>query len=136
MHQYPRRFKSFFLLSIPAVFLFCQSAQANISGKASWYSTECCKFNPDKDCPMANGQSLYVAERAGEDFAASWLFPLGSRVKVTNPKTGKSVIVKIADRGPAKRLGRVIDLSKKSFLQIANPQTGILNVTLEVMERT
>ncbi len=41
--------------------------------------------------------------------AASWIYPLGSYVQVSYG--GKSILVKITDRGPAKRLNRIIDLS-------------------------
>lgn len=118
-------------LSIPVLFTFCHSTPAPaspppIEGKASWYSTETCKINRDPDCPMANGQSLYEAEANGELFAASWFYPLGSFVRVTNLENKKSVIVRITDRGPAKRLNRVIDLSKTAFKKIGNTKAGIL----------
>lgn len=125
------------LLSIPVLFLNCHSTPAKagtppIEGKASWYSSETCRVNPDPDCPMANGQSLLEAEANGELFAASWFFPLGSWVRVTNLENGKSVIVRITDRGPAKRLNRVIDLSKKAFKKIGNTKAGILrHVSIE-----
>src|SRR5690606_41463434 len=45
--------------------------------------------------------------------------PFGSRVKVTHAKTGKSVVVRINDRGPFVR-GRVIDLSKAAFKAIGD----------------
>jgi rare lipoprotein A len=40
--------------------------------------------------------------------------PFGTMVKVTNPANGKSVVVRINDRGPAKKTGASIDLSKKA----------------------
>ena len=43
--------------------------------------------------------------------AAHRSLPFGSQVKVTNERTGKSVVVRINDRGPYAQ-GRVIDLSK------------------------
>src|SRR3954447_5354674 len=42
--------------------------------------------------------------------AAHKTLPFGSRVRVTNERTGRSVVVRINDRGPSH--GRVIDLSK------------------------
>lgn len=82
---------------------------------------------------MANGESLYAAEKQGIDFAASWHYPLNSFVRVTNLENGKTVVVKITDRGPAKRLNRVIDLSKKSFSQISNLKNGIVKVKTEAL---
>ena len=43
--------------------------------------------------------------------AAHKTLPLGSKVRVTHSKTGKSIVVRINDRGPFIK-GRVIDLSK------------------------
>lgn len=40
--------------------------------------------------------------------------PFGTMVKVTNPRNGKSVVVRINDRGPAKKTGASIDLSRKA----------------------
>lgn len=101
-------------------------------GKASWYSSpDTCRFNPDPKCKMANQESLYDAERNSESFGASWTFPLGALVKVTNLQNGKSVIVRITDRGPAKRLERIIDLGKMSFARLANPKEGIIKVNVE-----
>jgi rare lipoprotein A len=65
--------------------------------------------------------------------AAHKKIPLGSKVKVTNIKNNKSVVVRINDRGPFIR-GRVIDLSRHAFSQIGNTKVGIIKVKLEVVE--
>ena len=56
--------------------------------------------------------SIYSARHAAHDelTAAHRTLPLGSRVRVTNRKNGRSVTVRIEDRGPFVH-GRVIDLS-------------------------
>ena len=65
--------------------------------------------------------------------AAHKSLPFGSKVKVTNPDNGKSVIVRINDRGPYVK-GRVIDLSTASFRAIEDPKKGIIkDVILEVI---
>lgn len=61
--------------------------------------------------------------------ANPWL-PMGSYVKVTNLENGKSVIVKINDRGPFAP-GRIIDLDKVAFAKIASVGTGVINVKME-----
>lgn len=53
--------------------------------------------------------------------------PFGTRLKVFNQKTGKSVIVKVNDRGPFIR-GRELDLSYAAFSKIASPSRGVVNV--------
>ena len=100
-------------------------------GVASWYSTEACKYNPDPKCPMANGESLYEAEAKGEKFAAMWDVPFGTRIRVSNLRNARSTIVTIKDRGPAKRLHRQIDLSKRAFTKIASRKEGIIQVKIE-----
>ena len=82
---------------------------------------------------MANGK-LYKDENKT---AASWDYAFGTKLKVTNTKTRKSVIVEVTDRGPNKKLynnkGRVIDLSLSSFAAIAELKEGIIPVSIEVL---
>jgi rare lipoprotein A len=61
--------------------------------------------------------------------ANPWL-PIGSYVRVTNQENGKSVIVRINDRGPFVP-GRIIDLDKVAFQKIASIGAGVINVTME-----
>jgi rare lipoprotein A (peptidoglycan hydrolase) len=56
--------------------------------------------------------------------AASKTLPLGSHVRVTNPDTGRSVVVRINDRGPFVR-GRSIDLSHGAAAQIGLTGKGV-----------
>jgi len=66
--------------------------------------------------------------------AAHRKLPFGTKVKVTNEKNGKSVIVEVTDRGPFTR-GRDIDLTKKAFMDIAGAGWGgALKVTIEIIE--
>ena len=63
--------------------------------------------------------------------AAHKTLPFGTRVKVTNLDNGKSVVVRINNRGPYSK-GRVIDLSKAAFAKIANTSKGVTKVKLEI----
>ncbi len=66
--------------------------------------------------------------------AAHRKLPFGTRLKVTNEANGKSVIVEITDRGPFTK-GRDIDLTKKSFMEIASSRYGgSLKVTIEIIQ--
>lgn len=65
--------------------------------------------------------------------AAHKKLPLGSTVKVTNIKNGKSVIVRINDRGPFVK-GRIIDLSKDAFSRIGSTSLGLLSVKIELLQ--
>lgn len=64
--------------------------------------------------------------------AARWDVPFGTRIRVTAPQTGRSVTVRINDRGPARRLGRCIDLSERAFAALGVPlRQGLVDVVLE-----
>jgi len=59
--------------------------------------------------------------------------PFGSKIRVTNVDNGKSVVVKVNDRGPFAK-GRIVDLSKSAFSSIGNTSSGLINVQIEVIE--
>ena len=122
------------IIILVALILFPASANAEvIYGKASWYSVEACQWNPHKACPTADGTSLYSLERSGELFCAMWDVRFGANVRVTNRENGRSVVVRVRDRGPHDRLNRVIDLGKTAFQKLADLKQGIINVKLEVL---
>lgn len=67
--------------------------------------------------------------------AAHRKFKFGTLVRVTNLRSGKSVIVKINDRGPHVR-SREIDLSRAAFMRLAvNKGSGEMRVKLEVAHK-
>ena len=100
---------------------------------ASWYSkASCIKEGTFQkwEGRCANGEIFDDTKLV----AASWDYNFGTMLKVTNISTGKSVIVKVSDRGPAKRLykkGRKIDLSKAAFKEIALLRQGVIEVKIE-----
>jgi rare lipoprotein A len=69
------------------------------------------------------------ATASGERFnpaaltAAHRTLPFGTLIKVTNPRNGRSVVVRVNDRGPFHG-GRVIDLSQEAARQIGLVQEG------------
>jgi len=97
-------------------------------GKASWYS----RCDPGINKHTANSEIFDDTKLT----AAMWNVPFHQLVKVTNLDNGKSVIVRVNDRGPHKRFvrkGRVIDLSRQAFTQIASPRKGLINVQIELL---
>jgi rare lipoprotein A len=96
-------------------------------GVASWYGEE------HRGKLMANGHKFDPDKLT----AASWFYPLGTRVRVTVsiPNFGsRSVMVTVTDRGPAKRFvehGRIIDLAHAAFQKIAQPDLGLAGVIVE-----
>jgi len=65
--------------------------------------------------------------------AAHRTLPFGSMVRVTNPANGRSVTVRINDRGPFAR-GRVIDVSRAAAKELGLIQRGHGPVELELLE--
>jgi rare lipoprotein A len=66
--------------------------------------------------------------------AAHRSLPLGTKVRVTNIRNGKSVVVSINDRGP-RHAGLVIDLSAAAAAKIGMKKTGNALVKLEIVVR-
>jgi rare lipoprotein A len=64
--------------------------------------------------------------------AAHRTLPFGTRVRVTDPKTGRSVIVTINDRGPYGK-GRVIDVSLSAARALGMIGRGIIFVRAEIL---
>jgi rare lipoprotein A len=65
--------------------------------------------------------------------AAHRSLPFGTKVRVTNTRNGRSVIVRINDRGPFIR-GRVIDVSLGAAQQLGMVSSGVASVKLEVLD--
>lgn len=97
-------------------------------GRASWYG------EAYRGQRMANGEKFNPDRLT----AASWFYPLGTQVRVTlHSHPERSVLVTITDRGPAKRLvkqGRIIDLTRAAFEKIAEPELGVVSVTVRQIE--
>lgn len=65
--------------------------------------------------------------------AAHKSLPFNSRVRVVNVRNGRSVLVRINDRGPFVA-GRIIDLSYAAFGRIADHRDGLADVVVEVVD--
>ncbi len=66
--------------------------------------------------------------------AAHKTLPFGTKVKVTNIENGKSVQVRVNDRGPFVE-GRIIDLSYAAAKKIGMIKTGVVKVKVEVIKK-
>jgi rare lipoprotein A len=81
---------------------------------------------------------------SGEEFdhrnmtAAHRTLPLGSLVRVTNLENGRTVVVRVNDRGPYgrnHRKGTIIDLSKGAARRLGFVKDGLVRVRLVVLRR-
>lgn len=92
-------------------------------GVASWYGI------PFHGRLTANGE-VYDMHQAT---AAHLTLPLGSLVRVTNPRTGKSRLVRINDRGPYIE-GREIDVSYEVARSLGFEERGLARLKIELLE--
>ncbi len=93
-----------------------------LEGKLAWYGS---KFAGRK---TASGQAFNPAALT----MAHKTLPFGTRVKVTNPKNNKSVVVRVNDRGPTQP-DRIGDLSRAAAARIGMLRSGVIDAKLEVV---
>jgi rare lipoprotein A len=110
-------FVSTFVLSF--LFAFAEGSSAQV-GWASYYRS---------------GKVTASGERfnPGGMTAAHRTLPFGTKVRVTNMRTGKAVVVRINDRGPFIR-GRIIDLAYGAARTMGLVRSGLAKVRLEILK--
>ncbi len=91
-------------------------------GLASWYGPGL------RGHPTASGERFMPCKRT----AAHRTLPFGTRVKVTNLENGRTVRVRINDRGPYVD-GRIIDLSRRAARILRMLDRGVVRVRIEVV---
>jgi rare lipoprotein A len=96
-----------------------------LKGDASWYGPG---FHGNL---TANGETFNQNAMT----AAHPSLPFGTRLRVTNPATGKSVMVRVNDRGPYAG-DRILDLSAGAADVIGLTDMGVGYVTIEILERS
>ena len=96
-----------------------QAEAASQCGKASWYKM---------GTKTASGERMNASALA----AAHRSLPFGTRVRVENLSNGRSVVVRINDRGPFAG-GRVIDLTQGAAQQIGMIRSGVAPVKVTVV---
>lgn len=112
--------RAFFTTAL-AVAFFHQAAPAFAQcGKASWYAER---------GRTASGERMKPEART----AAHRNLPFGTLVEVENLRNGRTVVVRINDRGPFVK-GRVIDLSRGAASEIGLVSSGTASVRLSVLD--
>lgn len=106
------------LLALSATFV--PSFALAQTGSASWYALDGNR--------TANGERMNSAAMT----AAHRSLPFGTKIKVTNERNGKSVVVRINDRGPFAK-NRVLDLSKGAARELGFVGRGHTTVTIAKM---
>ena len=95
-------------------------AQGQQKGKASFYAK---KFHGRK---TASGERLHPDSLT----CAHRTYPFGTKLKVYNPANGRSVVVRVTDRGPFVR-GRIIDLSWRTAKELGIIAQGVATVFVQ-----
>lgn len=111
--------KKLFAVSVATGFsILATSVAASAQcGKASWYALHSRTASGERMNPSA----MTAAHRS---------LPFGTKLRVTNQRNGKSVVVRINDRGPFIR-GRVLDLSRGAAQQLGFISSGHTSVCMD-----
>jgi rare lipoprotein A len=87
-------------------------------GNASWYGAE--SGNRTANGERFDGSGMTAAHRA---------LPFGTMLRVTDQATGRSVVVRVNDRGPYAG-GRILDLSKEAARRLGTIPRGVARVCI------
>lgn len=98
------------------------------TGTASWYS----ETDPAINRHTANGEVFDDSRLT----CASWDHPFNTLLEVKNLANGKTVVCRVNDRGPNKRLKRLVDLTKTAFSVIADKRYGLIRVSVTKVSKT
>ena len=117
------------LLALAVVVVACGPAQKKgasgvQTGFATWYG------GGHHGGPTASGERFNKHALT----AAHRTLPMNTRVRVTNERNDKSVIVRINDRGPFGNKRRIIDVSEAAARQLGMIEAGVVPVRVEVLK--
>ena len=118
------RTRSLLALGVLALAIPFGAARANVQeGNVSWYGAQ---FH---DRQTANGERFNMAALT----MAHPTLPFGTRVRVTNLGNGRSVVVRVNDRGPF--VGhRIADVSRGAAAQLGMVSRGVARVRVEALD--
>lgn len=115
--------RGFLVLGVLAMLLPFAAARAGIQeGTVSWYGAQFHK-RPTASGELFNANAMTMAHPT---------LPFGTKVKVTNLRNGRSVVVRVNDRGPF--IGhRIADLSRAAAQTLGMMQRGIAHARIEIL---
>jgi rare lipoprotein A len=125
----PNKSRLLFIIGVILVLPSCSRMRyfpgGNVQkGLASWYG-------PEFHGKVTSNKEIYDMH---DLTAAHPTLPFGTYVKVTNLDNGKSVVVRINDRGPFVK-GRIIDLSYAAATKLGMSGAGVVPVVIEVLKK-
>jgi rare lipoprotein A len=113
-----RPFIAGFCAAALAAFLCVPIVAGAECGKASWYGAE--SGNRTANGERFTGRGMTAAHRS---------LPFGTLLRVTDQVTGRSVVVRVNDRGPFVR-GRILDLSREAARRLGTIPRGVARVCI------
>ncbi|MCJ2102474.1 septal ring lytic transglycosylase RlpA family protein [Methylobacterium sp. E-046] len=105
-----------------------------LEGRVSWYGSEHGQARNDVACSRRTVGHLAGRYNPQGMTAAHWTLPCGTRVRVTDLATGRSVEVTVNDRGPHPRLRRALDLAQGAAEQLGIIHRGIIRARLDILQ--
>ncbi|PJJ67791.1 septal ring lytic transglycosylase RlpA family protein [Chryseobacterium geocarposphaerae] len=121
-----KRFILVIIMMISTFGIFSFTSNTTDAKKTSYASYYHDKFNGRK---TASGEVFDNSKFT----AANRTLPFGTNIKVTNLDNGKSVVVRVNDRGPY-HSSRALDMSKAAFDEIGNTNHGTIPVEYEIVD--
>lgn len=114
----------YFLMIVPIAFSVGTTVQAaETSGMCSYYSRR------------HNGHITAGGEKFDSNAltAAHRTYPMGTKLKLTNPENNKSVVVRVNDRGPFVK-GREVSVTRRAARELGIIKQGIAKVNIEQVQ--
>ena len=106
------------ILIVAIVLAMPTSAASAQCGKASWYAMTTKTASGERASP----NTMTAAHRT---------LPFGTKVRVTNQRNGKSVVLRVNDRGPFVK-GRIIDVTKRAARKLGFLKSGWTRVRVSL----
>ena len=112
------------MLTVSLAVCMGMNAQRVVDGQATYYGIK------------SHGRKTASGETFNKDamVCAHRTLPFGTKLRVTNKKNGRTVVVRVIDRGPFGK-GRVVDLSPAAARQLDMMSAGVVPVHLDVVEK-
>ena len=117
------------ILTCLAIALFAASAIAQTATSGQKETGLAAVYTSRLNHHVTSSGQIYDASKMT---AAHKTLPYGSKIRVTNPKNSKSVVVRVNDRGPIQE-GRILDLSPAAASHIGIRHNQMRKVDLEVL---
>jgi rare lipoprotein A len=115
-----------FLAALSALAVISIQVPRAIAGEAHGFSGLCAFYSESGH--VASGGPF----NPGDLTAAHRTLPFGTKVRVTDPKTGRSVVVTINDRGPFGK-GRILDVTPAAARALGMMDRGVIYVKADIL---